>query len=379
MRKEMIQSMMANSDLKRFVFPEGYSTVPENMFKWCDNLETITLPEGIKSLGRGAFFGCRKLKELKLPKSLERLEGDVFYDCRSLKSLYFHENLKEIDGRGEFGNFVECKKLKAIKVSPDNKNFCDIDGVLFDKEVKTLIAFPQGRGGRYVVPETVEAITDNAFLFNNKIREVHLPVGIQEIGESAFEGCKHLKVHSPEEFIIEKGFYLKAVLVPLIICMAIFLGKFFSQANTYQIGEYQVDIPKGYERVAENYFKSPDGRSYIILNDFYFRDSRGNSNFNFVSLAEFEDIKEEIQKELFSMSVMRDKKLIDEEESIIAGRDAYVLTFKDTDEDSLLEKIAVIIDPDGKQSIMITLVEGMDAQNGYFNRFDELLEGVAKC
>ena len=47
-------------------------------------------------------------------------------------------NVKEIDGK----SFYSCWALQNIKVDPENEAYCDVDGVLYSKDMTKLICYP---------------------------------------------------------------------------------------------------------------------------------------------------------------------------------------------------------------------------------------------
>lgn len=77
--------------------------------------ETLTISEGIRSVD--SFIG-KSLKTVYLPASLEYL-----YD----------------------GAFSSCKNLENIIVSSENKNYKTKSGVLFDKKMDVLFAYPANK------------------------------------------------------------------------------------------------------------------------------------------------------------------------------------------------------------------------------------------
>jgi len=54
--------------------------------------------------------------------------------------------------------FTGCKSLTNIKVHRNNPVYTSVDGVLFNKDMSRLILFPEGRGGDYIIPASVETI-----------------------------------------------------------------------------------------------------------------------------------------------------------------------------------------------------------------------------
>ena len=59
----------------------------------------------------------------------------------TIRSISIGKNVRSI---GE-NAFTRCAALERIEVDPENEYFTSIDGVLFDKEVKTVIAYPGGK------------------------------------------------------------------------------------------------------------------------------------------------------------------------------------------------------------------------------------------
>ncbi|MGN1224056.1 MAG: leucine-rich repeat protein [Ruminococcus sp.] len=89
--------------------------------------------------------------------------------------------------------FEYCENLENFYVDEDNSSLCSVDGVVFSKDMTTLISYPSGRAGSYTVPEGVQYIDRCAFRLSKKITEVVLPKSIIEIGNYAFQSCSNLK------------------------------------------------------------------------------------------------------------------------------------------------------------------------------------------
>lgn len=86
-----------------------------------------------------------------------------------------------------------CRGLANINVSPNNKNYSSIDGVLFNKDGTELLAYTGGNDrSEYTIPDGVTTVCENAF-FGCYIRTLTIPVSVIEIDDSAFENCDSLK------------------------------------------------------------------------------------------------------------------------------------------------------------------------------------------
>lgn len=73
--------------------------------------------------------------------------------------IYIPSNISVI----ETGAFDGIDNLFDIMVEEGNLNYASIDGVLYDEDRATLLTFPAGRTGGYIVPTQTERIAANAF------------------------------------------------------------------------------------------------------------------------------------------------------------------------------------------------------------------------
>lgn len=104
------------------------------------------------------------------------------------------------------------KRLTAIEVSEENPFFCDKDGVLYSKDMKTLLFYPMARnlveatdkdGNKiksisYEIPEGVETVRTKAFYKCSDLRSIKLPSTVKVIEEKAFFRCSFTEIILPE-------------------------------------------------------------------------------------------------------------------------------------------------------------------------------------
>lgn len=105
--------------------------------------------------------------------------------------------------------FSRCTGLTDINVDTDNECYASSEGILFDKSLKTLICYPQGKTQNVLdIPEGVEAIGESAFEYYSGIEEVNFPDSLKEIRQYAFFGCniKNLVFPSGLTTIKEEAF-----------------------------------------------------------------------------------------------------------------------------------------------------------------------------
>lgn len=133
-----------------------------------------------------------RLQKIELPDTLEKIGVNAFSKCEALSELVIGPAVSSIDTTA----FTGCKKLKKITVSPNNAYYTDVDGVLFDKNIKTLIAFPENKkADKYELPTTIENF-GTAFANVQGVKELHLSSNITKLVRNAFpESCKIKKLY----------------------------------------------------------------------------------------------------------------------------------------------------------------------------------------
>ncbi len=118
------------------------------------------------------------------------------------------KNVKEISDWA-FGN---SKKIIEFDVDESNPYICDIDGVIYTADMKTLLFYPpsgnvktekDGDGNEirtisYTVPEGVETIRSKAFYKCYELTEISLPSTLKSIEEKAFFRCNLQKIMLPD-------------------------------------------------------------------------------------------------------------------------------------------------------------------------------------
>lgn len=173
----------------------GVTTVGESAFYECRSLEEVTLHEGITGIGMCAFYRDPLLTEINFPSTLTQIAA-LAINCEGITDIYIPAGVSYI---GEVLNAGE--NLESITVADENPYFCSVDGVLFTKDMKKLMAYPRMKSGTvYVVPEGVEKICMEAFA-SSRLTEIILPEGLKETESNTFLFCKGLvSVTLPESF-----------------------------------------------------------------------------------------------------------------------------------------------------------------------------------
>ena len=161
-------------NVKSVTIPSSVTAIGRYAFSDCKNLESVTVPEGVVSLGDHAFFNCRSLKSVTLPESVTSIGESAFSRCEELKSITIKGGVATI---GSYA-FEDCTHLTEINVAKNNAVYVSDDGVLYTKDMKTLVCCPSGRSGELVIPNGVKTIGQSAFASCKRLTEVKIPKSV---------------------------------------------------------------------------------------------------------------------------------------------------------------------------------------------------------
>ena len=197
-----------------------------------DGNKTIKkLTVAVPSIGQSAFRGCTKLSSVTLQEGVTSL-GIATFESTALTAVHIPASVNGISTYND-QPFVDCQNITAFTVADDNTNYCAVDGVLYNKSVTRLIAFPLAKkfeglletvteigtgafeyngfdtltipahitgkcDGAFNNSSVKHLIAENTYLYNsfqncNKIETIILGVGFQKIGDLAFKGCTALR------------------------------------------------------------------------------------------------------------------------------------------------------------------------------------------
>lgn len=230
------------TNLKTITIPDTVTEIKYEAFYACRSLESITIPGSVTSLGNEVFNACDLLSEIHfggtkaewqaLTEGTEnsKLEACVIYctdgtigedetemsgsctgfdwtlrgndltvDGDIFSSNSLPDQVKEKAYRLYVGagimrfnfNSHDLPELQAYYVDENNEYYCSEDGVLFSKDMTSLVAFPVRRTGSYSVPAGVEVLEFDAFMFS-ELSTLVLPEGLQRVELQAIYSCREL-------------------------------------------------------------------------------------------------------------------------------------------------------------------------------------------
>lgn len=240
-----------NSSLVTVALPEGIKVISQNAFNKCKFLKSVSLPDSVETLASYAFQNCSSLEEIVIGSNTNSIHSSSFTGTSSLEKItvspdntaFFNGNngelysakdkallcypqgnktdesliipegivklvnatlasdtLKHIhlpstidSDQNLLPHFYECTALEKFTVAGNNPDYTtDEYGVLFDKDMMTLIACPVSLPQTsYSTPSSVVSIGWYAFERSN-LSNITVNEGVTSIGSYAFQLCRSL-------------------------------------------------------------------------------------------------------------------------------------------------------------------------------------------
>ena len=193
----------------------------------CWTLENVTEIDltntKVHTIGSYAFYLCKSVTTIKLPATLEKMGTTSSTITHDDATMTYTENV-----------FACCDALQNIVVDEANANFKSVDGILYSKDGKKLIRYPNARPATHFdIPEGVEVIAGQAFMQSSQgssvletvsfpstlksieslafrqtnLTSVTLPVGVT-FGSCAFDICSKLTSVTIPEGVTELSEYM---------------------------------------------------------------------------------------------------------------------------------------------------------------------------
>ena len=154
--------------ITQLVVEEGVVRVPD--FACCSfkKLERVTLASTVRYLGTRSLVQCPQLKNITIPKGLVSIS---------------------------INDFQGDDALEWISVNSNNAKYTAQDGVLYSKDMKTLIFYPPAKNAEsFTIPSSVTKIDSRACRENSYLKTITIPEesGTVKMENYAFDHCRNL-------------------------------------------------------------------------------------------------------------------------------------------------------------------------------------------
>ena len=124
---------------------------------------TFTPPSSVTQIASGAFSGS-KLARVNIPA------GVISINPRAL---------------------AFCSILTDISVDPSNPVYASANGILFNRAMNSLLQFPGGATGTYVIPGSITTLGTSSFA-GSLLSSITFPTNVVTIGTGSFANCPNL-------------------------------------------------------------------------------------------------------------------------------------------------------------------------------------------
>lgn len=184
------------------------------------------------------------------------IERYAFLMVDTLTSITIPKSVSYI---GNMFVFARATALQEILVDPDNPHFTSVDGILFTKDLTVLWAYPIGRDHTtYTIPIGVEIIGHSAFQGAHYIQTIDLPETLEQIGQSAFMNMTNLQslfIPASVTVIGSYAFYNAMNLETVIFENGSLVERIEAQTFAYAYKLRTIELPDGLTTIGNYAFQ----------------------------------------------------------------------------------------------------------------------------
>ena len=120
---------------------------------------------------------------------VKTLSSYVFKECTKLTHIFLPDTVTNVSGQ----TFAECRSLVSIEVAEGHATYLSENGVLYNYDKSTLVAYPNGLEGKFTIPESVITVGSYAFSGTYRLTEVYMHNRVSSVSDGAFLECDGLE------------------------------------------------------------------------------------------------------------------------------------------------------------------------------------------
>ncbi|MCD8291358.1 MAG: leucine-rich repeat domain-containing protein [Prevotella sp.] len=161
--------------LTGIIMPATIGTIGDFAFEGCTNLSKVVFPGSDVTFGQGVFFKCTALKDISFGSDWKTLDMLRYKWSDSLEVVNVPAKVEKIT------NLKSVKSLKKVEVDANNAKFSSHDGVLYNKDGKTLYGVPRAYTGALRIADGTETITGGALIDCLDITSIYIPASVKQM------------------------------------------------------------------------------------------------------------------------------------------------------------------------------------------------------
>ena len=189
------------------MFDGDVTMIGYDAFGLCTTLTSIELPNTVTTIRTFAFAECTNLESIEIPHSVTAISSLAFNYCSKLSSLVIPNSVERfVDFRYDYiyNPFTGCAGLRSIIVEPGNPTYDSRDNcnAIIETDANSLISGCMNT----VIPNSVTAILDGAFLGCIGLTTIEIPSSVTVIFSEAFSSCSGLASVTIPDSVTSIGF-----------------------------------------------------------------------------------------------------------------------------------------------------------------------------
>jgi hypothetical protein len=173
-------------------------------FKDCTALESINIGKGVSMLYNMPFENTPNLKSIVVDESNPNFSSldNVKYVKSEEAIVYCPETVTtlRLPATLAYAPLLRDTKIERFEIDEANETFCVAQGIVYSKDMKTIVSCPPKMKGEVVIPEGVTGIGNQCFERCDGVTAVIIPDSVSKIGYDAFRDMSSL-----ESIIIPDG------------------------------------------------------------------------------------------------------------------------------------------------------------------------------
>ena len=164
-------------DLQSVIIPNSVTSIGDKAFSSCFYLTSVSIPKGVTSIGKYAFWICSRLTSIVIPEGVTSIGDNTFDGCKSLTNITIPDSVTSL-GRSAFGG---CKSLIDVTI-PSSVTHIGSSAFQGCFEITSI-----------TIPDGITTLESQIFRVCTSLTSIVLPQSITTISGQAFKECLGLQ------------------------------------------------------------------------------------------------------------------------------------------------------------------------------------------